>query len=89
MAALIFVYVFHQMQKYQQFREQIIASSHLSTPADLTKMKHESGAAESDVCGAKQVEKNRADIGFSSRRNKEELLQETEGREGKLRKADK
>lgn len=59
------------------------------TPADLTKMKHESGAAESDVCGAKQVEKNRADIGFSSRRNKEELLQETEGREGKLRKADK
>lgn len=58
------------------------------TPADLSKMKHESGAAESDVCGAKQVEKNRADIGFSSR-NKEELLQETEGREGKLRKADK
>lgn len=58
------------------------------TPADLSKMKHESGAAESDVCGAKQVEKNKADIGFSSR-NKEELLQETEGREGKLRKADK
>lgn len=58
------------------------------TPADLSKMKHESGAAESDVCGAKQVEKYRADIGFSSR-NKEELLQETEGREGKLRKADK
>lgn len=28
MAALIFVYVFHQMQKYQQFREQIIASLH-------------------------------------------------------------
>lgn len=58
------------------------------TPADLSKMKHKSGAAESDVCGAKQVEKNKADIGFSSR-NKEELLQETEGREGKLRKADK
>lgn len=55
------------------------------TPADLSKMKHESGAAESDVCGAKQVEKNRADIGFSSR-NKEELLQETEGRKQKVEK---
>lgn len=56
------------------------------TPADLSKMKHESGAAESDVCGAKQVEKYRADIGFSSRRNKEELLQETEGRKQKVEK---
>lgn len=50
------------------------------TPADLSKMKHESGAAESDVCGAEQVEKNKADVGFS-RRNKEELLQEIECRE--------
>lgn len=62
MAVLIFVYVSSNAKISTIQRSNNCISAHVRhmsvlTPADLSKMKHESGAAESDVCGAEQVEK--------------------------------